>query len=797
MRIPLSWIRDFTPVDAPVEEIVDALNQLGLEVESVEQPGQDVSGVLAARVLEVLPHPEADRLVLVDIEAGSGTTRVVCGAKNFVAGDVVPYAPPGARLPEPFGLIEAKKLRGVLSPGMLLAPDELGLGEDHAGILHLDPAVEPGSDVREVLGLDDVIFDLDITPNRPDAMCVTGVARELAAHFRLPFDVPEPKPATSKAVAADVSVVIEAPDGCPRYTAWVAQVALGPSPGWLAQRLVKAGMRPISNVVDVTNYVMLERNQPLHAFDLDRLAGPGIVVRRAVAGERMTTLDDVDRELAPEDLLICDAQRVPQGLAGVMGGSTSEVSDATTAILLEAAYFERMGIARTSRRLKLRSEASARFERGMDPEAVARHSARAMELLVEVAGAKVAPAPIDEHPQPVTPAPIRLRPSRVNAVLGTDLTDREVVDALEPLGIATAPSGDALTATPPSWRPDLEREIDLVEEVGRRIGFERIGRTLPDTKGQIGALTDRQRVRRRVADALVGAGLSEAVTVPLVAEADLERAGAPLDRLVRAANPLRAEESVMRTRILPGLLRTVAYNRSHGLTDVALFEIGHVFLAPVGNDGVLPDEPEHVAVAFAGQVRRRPVEDDRMVDVFDAVDAISAVADGAGLRELRFEPGVRPGLHPGRSGAVVADGRELGVLGEVDDEVLAELGLEGPVVVAELVLDEIAAAPRRVRSFQPPSRYPASAIDLAFVVDDSIGAGAVADTLTLTAGPLTEDVRLFDVFRADALGAGRKSLAFGLRLRAPDHTLTDQEVAEIRGRCIDAVSKTHGAELRG
>src|SRR6266511_6014812 len=370
MRAPLSWIREFTPVDASTDELVAALNQVGLEVEGVDEPGRDVRGVIAARVVDVVKHPKADKLTLVHIEFGSDSTQVVCGAQNVAAGDVVPYAPAGAHLPEPFGVLERRTIRGVTSDGMLLAPDELGLGDDHEGIVHLDGSAKPGTDVRELLGLDDVIFDLSITPNRPDAMCIVGAAREVAAHFRLPLDVPKVSAPTDRAVSSDITVRIDAPDRCPRYLGRVAQVTIGPSPSWMTQRLVKAGMRPISNVVDVTNYVLLERNQPLHAFDLARLGGRGIVVRLAEDGERMTTLDGVERKLTEADLLICDAERVPQAIAGIMGGSTSEVSDETTEILLEAAYFDPMGIARSSKRLKLRSESSARFERGIDPEAV-------------------------------------------------------------------------------------------------------------------------------------------------------------------------------------------------------------------------------------------------------------------------------------------------------------------------------------------------------------------------------------------------------------------------------------------
>ncbi len=806
MRAPLSWIRDFTPlpVDAPVADIVSALNQLGLEVEGVEQPGEEITGVVAARVLDVMAHPNAEKLSLVDITTGDAETRVVCGAPNVVAGMVVPYAASGATLPGGFTL-ERRKIRGEVSDGMLCSAKELGLGDDHSGILGLDAATELGHDVRDVLGLDDVIVDLAVTPNRPDAMCIVGVARELAAHFSLDFVVPEPVGLADAAVRSDITVVIEDEARCPRYLGRVARVTMGESPAWMAQRLVKAGMRPISNVVDVTNYVLLERNQPLHAFDLTRLAGRGIVVRLADEGETMTTLDDVERSLTGEDLLICDAERAPQAIAGIMGGSTSEVSEETSEILLESAYFERMGIARSSKRLKLRSESSARFERGIDPDAIAANAERAMELLVEVAGARVAADAVDVYPSPVERTRVRVRAARVNAVLGTDLDAEDVWDSLAPLGIDFDSSDDddddAVVAIVPTFRPDLEREIDLVEEVARRIGFDRIGRTLPDTHGQVGMLTVRQQERRAVADALVGIGLSEAITLSLVSPADLERAGAPVDRIVRATNPLRAEESVLRTAVLPGLLRAVAGNRAQGLADVALFETGRVFLTPVAvppsGGAPLPDEPEHVALAWAGLVRRRPVEDDRPVDVYDAVDAVQVVLDALGIHDAALVPDTLTGLRVGRAARVVVDGRDAGTVGEVAPEVLAALGLAAPVVAAELELDALLDAARHDRTFRAPSRFPASSIDLAFVLADDIAAADVLATLRRAVGDALEDVGLVDVYTSDAFGTGRRSLAFTLRFRVPDRTLTNADVGALRQQAIDAVVSAHRAELRG
>jgi phenylalanyl-tRNA synthetase beta chain len=793
MRAPLSWIREFTPAEGTTEELVAALNQLGLEVEAVEEPGREVVGVRVARILEVMPHPDADRLQLADVEYGDGTTRVVCGAWNIAAGQLVPFAPAGARLPG--GLTLARRtIRGQTSDGMLCSPRELGLGDDHEGILILDIDAEPGTDVRALLGLDDVVFDLSITPNRPDAMCIAGVAREIAAHLRQPFGIPLAEPRADTAVSSDVSVVIEDPERCPRYLARVARVTPGASPVWMQRRLVKAGMRPISNVVDVTNYVLLERNQPLHAFDLERLAGRGIVVRLARSGERMTTLDGVRRELDGGDLLICDAERAPQAIAGIMGGSTSEVSAATTEVLLESAYFERLGIARSSKRLRLRSESSARFERGIDPDGVAVHAARAMELLEQVAAAAVAPAAVDEYPTPHVRPRIRLRTSRVNRILGTSITDGEVHEALRPLEIEVEGSGDELTATPPSFRPDLEREIDLVEEVARRIGFESIGRTVPKAGEQVGGLTHVQRDRRRVADALVGAGAAEVMAVPLVAPELL--AGFGLSGAVALTNPLRADESVLRMALVPGLVRTAALNTARGNPDVMLFELGTVFFPPEPG-GVLPEEREHVAALVAGSVRRAPVEADRPVDAYDAVDLALVVLDALAVASVAFRSQDAPGWRAGHVARLVVDGEPVGQVGEVDPALAASHGIEATIVAFEADLGALVRAARRDRMYVPPSPFPPSTIDLAFVLDDAVPAAAVEETLREAAGETIESIRVFDEFRRDELGPGRRSVAFNVRYRAPDRTLTDAEVARLRQQCIDAVVAAHGAELRG
>jgi phenylalanyl-tRNA synthetase beta chain len=809
VKAPLSWLRDFAPIEGSPLVLADRLNGIGLIVEGISAPGRDIAGVRAVKVLAVEKHPDADRLALVDVDPGDGNAvRVVCGAHNYVVGDIVPWAPPGAELPGGFRL-ERRRIRKQWSDGMLCAPDELGLSDDHSGIMILPPDTSLGEDLRTVLRLDDIVFDLEITPNRPDAMSMAGVARDLAAALGVPFALPRPAaPGVIDLGAA--TLVVEAADRCPRYVARTGRVAVAPSPGWMAERLTKAGMRPISNVVDVTNYVMLERGQPLHAFDLALLGGRGIVVRLANDGEKITTLDGVERTLSAADLLICDATRAPQAIAGVMGAGDSEVSDATTELLLESAYFTGDGILRTSKRLGLRTESSARFERGVDPDGTATAADRAWELFAEIASGQAANGVLDAYPTPIEPIRVSLRTARVNEVLGTELDTATIRGHLEPLGFAVPEGstadghGGVVEYVVPTHRPDCEREIDLIEEVARHHGYNNIARTLPRTKEPSGGLTSIQRGRRTVRDTLLGTGLSEAYTFSLVSAADLAAAGLPAEG-IELENPLRAEESLLRPAVLPGLLKAAAFNAGHGLPDVGLFEIGHVFLPPPAGQ-TLPDEREHLAVVLAGTVFRLPHEPSRAVDGHDVVGRFEAVAEALALADWSLKPGDSPGFASGRAAHIVVDGAAVGAVGEVDPGVRARIGLTGPgarggadvpVAALEVNLSRLFDALRKERRSVTPSRYPASTIDLAFVLDESVPAGAAQRSLSAAAGDLLEDIRLFDIFRSDALGPNKKSLAFALRFRAPDRTLTDEEVGGLRQRGIDAMAKEHGASLRG
>jgi len=787
VRVPLSWLRDFTPVEGDPAELAAVLSALGLVVDGMDRVGEGLDDIVVARVLATRTHAGADQVQLVDVDAGDGSAlQVVCGAFNFSAGDLVPLAPVGARLPGGME-IGRRKVRGEWSNGMLCSAAELGLSADAAGILVLAAgAAEPSTPLTEALGMrPDVVFDLDVTPNRPDALCMAGVARDLAARQGVPFALPDPQPTGGAAVTA--SVVVEAADLCPRFTATVLEgVVVGPSPGWLANRLTLAGMRPINNVVDISNYVMLELGQPNHPYDLDLLPGRGLLVRRARPGETLVTLDGSERGLEVDDCLIGDAEGTAVGIGGIMGGASTQISPATATVALEAAWFSPLAIARTSKRLGLRTEASARFERGVDPEGVDRSVARYCQLAAEAAGATAGDT-VDVQGELPERARVVVRTGRVNALLGTALSADEVRGYLEPIGFGCAPVGDGddngdYMVTIPSWRPDSEREIDVVEEVARHHGYANIARTVPAVTG-VGGLTAYQRDRRRVREILVGTGLTEAWASSFLAPGDLERAGLPVEA-VELENPLVAEESILRPSLLPGLLGAVVTNQSHRNPDVVLFEIGHVFFPPA-DGAVLPDEPEHLAVALANG------------DAADAKRVCDVLVEGLGLTGVALEAASPPGLHATRSAVVTAAGPAVGVVGEVDPDVLAAHGVEGPVGWLQVDLGALLAGPRRPATYRPVSRFPSADVDLAFVVDDAVPAAAVEATLLLAGGDLLESVDLFDVFRGAQFGQGRRSLAYRLRFSALDHTLTDTELAALRQACIEAVVAAHQAELRG
>jgi phenylalanyl-tRNA synthetase beta chain len=815
MRAPLSWIRDFTPVVGAPEEIARTLSFLGLVVEGTEKISPAFPGIVVARVLATRPHSSADRIHLVDVDAGDGEAlQICCGAFNMKAGDLVPLATLGTVMPS--GLeIGRRKLRGEWSNGMLCSALELGLGpEGPAPAIFLLPpgAGAPGQALADVLGFgEDVVFDLEVSPNRGDCLSIAGVARDLAAALRAPFAVPVPPHVVSEGVErARVAVDGDAVGLCPRFTGTVIEAVEGAVVAPLVpRRLVLAGMRPISPVVDVSNYVMLELGQPNHPYDLDRLAGRGLRVRRAHEGEEIVTLDGALRRLSEQDCVIGDATGTGVGVGGIMGGATAEISAATTTVLLEAANFSPEAISGTGKRLGLNSEARARFERGVDIE-LARP---AVDRFVELLGPHVRRGPTADVRAASAPPPrVTLRPDRANLVLGTSLSPSECAQLIRPLGfeVEAAPpgpsgaGGSSFEVKVPTWRRDCDREIDLIEEIARIHGYDNIARTLPERPLGGAGLTRYQQGRRRVRELVAGSGADEAWTSTFLSEADLDRAGLGSSAAIRLENPLDQSQGLLRTSLLPGLLRAARFNRERQADALSLFELGHVFRQAMADDpkglveGVVEWEQlglvavgDGAGAAYAVRAWQVLAEGTRVAR--PAVVPLPVGASGAGGAGALTVAG---SLHPGRRAALLAGGRTIGVVGEVAPEVAERHDLKGGVALLLVDLAGLLGAVQEGRQVRPTSRYPASDLDMAFLVADEVTAGALEATLREAIAELAEALALFDVWRDRALGEGRRGLAFRARLRAPDHTLTDSEVAEVRERAALAALQRHGAVLR-
>jgi len=784
MRVLLSWLQELAPIEGEPEVLGNHLSDLGLAVEEMVAVGGISPSIVVAQVLELKAHPDADRIQLVDVDLGDGEAlQIACGAFNMAVGDKVPLATIGTVMPDGME-IARRKMRGEWSNGMLCSARELGLGDDHAGIHVLPADATLGTSVVEVLGLQpDVLYDLEVNPNRPDALSVLGVARDLAARLGVPFTEPIYDDPGSAGPVSTAKVEIVDADACWRFLArQLRGVTIGTSPAWMQRRLALCGMRPINSVVDISNYVMLELGHPNHVFDLDQVPGQTLRVRRARAGETLVTLDDVERTFEAGDVIIAGADDAPISIAGVMGGASTEISDGTQAVLLEAARWPTKDIALTSRRMGLQSEASRRNERGIDPHGLDRAVARLCQLLGEV-GATTDPGTIDVVGDLPEPTRVQVRTSRVNGLLGTSLSDDEVRGYLTPIGFGAEPEGEGVSdVTVPGFRPDTETETDVAEEVARTFGYSNIERTVPRSP-LAGGLTARQQERRELRRALVGLGLVETMPMPFLAPGDLAQAGYD-DLGITLTNPLDASESVLRTALLPGLLKVTSYNARHRRAGVGLFEVGHVYLTPPPLEP-LPDERERLAVALAGREAAAAVE------VWDVLAELLALPSPS----LRQE--AQPSLHPGRSGVVVAGGTDLGVVGEVDPSVAAAFGVEERVAYLEVELDHALDLTHGERGYRQVSVYPSSDIDLAFEVAEEVPAAAVEDTIRSAGGDLLWEVRLFDVFRGEQVGEGRRSLAYTLRLQATDRTLTDADVAEVRQAIIQAVEQTHQATLRG
>ena len=787
MKILLSWLNEYgdfgDPADSQaVQRVADGLTSLGLEVEGIDVVGETVPGVVTARVVRLEQHPDAAKVQRVYVDTGDGTEHHVwCGAFNMNVSDVVAMATLGTTMLNG-QTIERRGILGIDSEGMLCSSSELGLGDDHSGIYILPSDSALGLPYGEALGLQpDVLIDADVSRNRPDCWGYVGIARDLAAKLGVEFRPPTPSlSVTGDERTAPVEIING--DRCARFTSTVMSgVEIRPSAGWMARRLNTAGMRPINNVVDVSNYVMLELNQPSHAFDLDTLGGGGFRVRLAAEGEKLTTLDGEERTFTDDDLFICDGNDVPIGVGGIMGGLDTEITDATTVIALEMAWFSIVGIGRTVTRTNLRSDASVRFERGADPYGMPNAIARFVELLSETCpDLTVHAGAADERTDhlPAEQRSVDVRISAVNRVLGTELSIDDLPPLLDPIGYTVSGTGDTRQVVLPTWRLDSTAEIDVVEEVARHYGYERLGKTVPKSVLH-GGLSLRQQRRRLVREVLLGLGISEAMPTPFLAPDTLAKAGLPVDAIA-ITNPLVTEESVLRTSLRPGLLEAIAYNESHRQSGVQLFEVGHVY--PPG-DGELPGEYEALTIVLAGS------EAPAALAVWRELAAV--LGAGARLDQSR----VPDGLHATRSATLQAGKDPLGAVGEVAPDVLAAFDVDERVAILELDLDQLLDRKTKPNQWKLTSRYPSSDLDLAFVLAEGVPAEKLEKAIRQGAGKLLVDVALFDVYRGDRVETGSRSLAYRIRLQSDDRNLTDQDVADVR-RGVEAAATKLGAELR-
>jgi phenylalanyl-tRNA synthetase beta chain len=809
MKVSRSWLNDFLAAVPPAEELAQKLTFAGLEVEAIDYPGAALADVVVARIEASDPHPDATKLSVTRVDAGQGKTlQVVCGAKNFKVGDLVPLAKVGAMLPDGTRIARAT-LRGVDSEGMLCSARELGLADEASGLLVLEPSFLPGMALAEALGLDDAVLEMNVTPNRGDALSHLGVAREVAVLTGQSLALPAPVVVESMVdVHTAAKVHIEDVQGCRRFAARVVEgIRIGASPDWLVRRLRACGVRSINNVVDVTNYVMLEIGQPLHAFDLDRLAGSEVIVRRARPGERLTTLDGKDRALSAEDLLVCDAERA-QALAGTFGGATAEVSSATQRVFLEGANWDPVTVRRMARRHQLHTEASHRFERGVDVEAGPLGVDRAAALIAQLAGGTVCRGRIDVYPTRQTPVTVRLGKGQVGELLGADVPEPEVKRILEALGFSAELAGPETTAwRVPSWRLDVSIPQDLVEEVGRIRGYDRVPATLPALTESLKPEPRQVDVERRARVALSGSGFDEVVNysfvdpilLPWVTERPLEALGTPADA-VTLKNALSPQQSAMRTSLYASLLPNLAHNLRQGQEGVRLYELGRVYLRDAeGGVGLRPVAKEPLRIGGLLWGRRLPrgwTGGEEKNDFYDAKGAVEAILSAVGAPAVTATPVRLAPYHPRAAASLSVGDTVLGTVGEVHPEVARTLDLPTGVFLFELDFEALARVADVVPRLRALSRFPAVLRDLAVVVPLGKAAEDIRAVIREVGGPLVEEVLVFDVYTGSPLPAGRKNVAFALRYRAPDRTLRDDEVQAAHAHIVEEVNRRLGAELR-
>lgn len=797
MNVSIKWLKEYVDFDLSPEGLAERLLMLGMEIESIKQLGEGLDRVVVGRINTVDKHPKADKLVLCNVDVGAGAdAQIVCGAPNAREGLIAPVALIGAELPN--GLtIKRAKIRGEESGGMLCSEQELAISEEASGLMELPDDMQIGAPIVEALGLDDVVLELEITPNRPDCLSMIGVAREISVAAGNPLKLPEVNVQQGTADIHNLtSVTIEAPDLCPRYAARVIQgVKIAPSPTWLQRRLEALGIGTINNIVDITNYVLMEYGHPLHAFDYHRLAENRIVVRRAEPGEKLKTIDAEERELTPDMLVIADAEN-PVALAGVMGGFDSEITDQTVDVLLESAYFHPPSIRKTSKDLGMHTEASHRFERGADPEGVIPALNRAAQLIVEIAGGEICSGIVDAYPGKRGATNIKLRPERANFILGTEISENEMRDILTRLGFIVS---DAFEVTTPSFRPDVSQEIDLVEEIARVYGFDNIPTTLPRGDIPIPKVDPKENLRERVKTYLLQCGMMEAMNYafyhPDVFDRIRLESTDPLRQAVQIANPLTEDQSIMRTTLLPSLLANAQRNRNHQINDVQFFECSKVFI-PNGT-GEYPNEPERVAGIIAGNLGAGVYGDPlRPADFFDIKGVVEGMIDRCGISDYTIVHTDHPAFHPGRRAEVRIEDKALCVFGEAHPEVLENYDLPHKAYLFELNFERLVSRVEPTKQFETIPIYPSVNRDLAIVLDADTPASRPTEIIKSAGGELVSALHLFDVYTGEQVPQGKKSLAFAIEYRSAAETLTDEIVDRVHGGILEQLERELGATLR-
>ncbi len=802
MRVSQNWLKDYVDIEMSPDDLAELLTMTGLEIEAVEAVGQSLEDILVSRILSVRPHPRADRLFLCDVDTGHDTLQVVCGAPNVKEGALAPLALPGLSLPNGM-LVKEDKIRGEISQGVLLAEDEMGLTDDHEGILILPPNLSPGESLPAVFPLSDCVLEVSLTPNRPDCASVIGVAREIAAvtgkSLRRPrIEINEDGPA----IEGLTSVTIVDPVGCPRYAAGIVQdVRLGSSPFWMRYRLHLSGIRSISNVVDVTNYVLLEMGQPLHAFDYDRLRENRIVVKRAQGGEIFTTLDGQSHTLSDEILMICDAGR-KVAVAGIMGGLNSEIFAGTRHVLVESAFFDPVTIRKGSKWLGLSTEASYRFERGVDIEGVTAALRRALFLISDLAGGRIARGLADNYPHRHKPPLITLRVDQTNQFLGTHISKDEMSGYLKALEMEVEDvDNHTLRVKPPSFRVDITREVDLFEEVARLFGFDKIPVTYPSFKPSDEREDPELMLRDQARSIMVGLGLTEVITYSFITPDSAEMIKAEEDSelrsFVRLLNPITMDQSVMRTSLVPGLLSTVKNNFFHNEEDLKLFEWGKVFIRKEGEQQ--PLEKTLLAAVMTGRYRQKAwYAGERYVDFYDIKGAVEVLLKGLGLDALGFRKGAGlPWYDNDSSATILLSGSVVGQVGRVSLDVLEAYDIEGKdVYLFELDIMLLLQALKGVRKFQPYPKYPAAYRDLSVIVRREIDSARIAEIVSREGGGLVESVQLFDLYEGKNIDPSEKAIAFRVCYRSEHKTLDGEEVNRLHDFIIDSIRKETGGRLR-